>query len=160
MKEIWKDIKGYEGLYQVSNFGNIKNKTTNILLKPINHHNYFYVHLCDKNHKRKNKSIHRLVAEMFLDKQNFNEVNHKNGNKYDNHVDNLEWCSHNDNIKHRDNILCKNHKKKIRCIETGRAFNSIRECATYYHKTPSALIGCLRGYKYNKTFAGLHWKYD
>ena len=96
--EIWKDIKGYEGKYQVSNFGNVKslnyrNTGKEHLMKPIlQTTGYFYVRLCNKPNKI--YSIHRLVADAFIpNPENLPCVNHKDENKTNNHVDNLEFCT-------------------------------------------------------------------
>ena len=110
MEEIWRDIKGYEGLYQVSNLGNVKslcyNKTKNLskLLKPrknkVSGDAYFLVSLC-KNGIHKNFYIHRLVATYFVENPNgYNEVNHIDGNTLNNNAENLEWCSHLENMRH------------------------------------------------------------
>jgi hypothetical protein len=102
-KEIWKDVKGYNGLYKVSNKGNVisyvKNKNGK-LLKPEIIRSYYSVAL-SKNKTMKKHRIHRLVAHAFIDNQfNKPQVNHKNGNKLDNNVDNLEWCTNSENAIH------------------------------------------------------------
>ena len=108
MQEIWKDIKEYEGLYQVSNLGNIrrignyKNQYSEWKsfknLKLSNRKGYLYTVLC-KNGISTHFLVHRLVAKTFIDnRNNLNEVNHKDGNKQNNNVNNLEWCSHSENI--------------------------------------------------------------
>lgn len=160
MQEIWKSIKGYESLYEVSNFGRVKSLLSNQILKPIDSHGYKYVHLCNENHIRKNYALHRLVAKAFLiNKDNFNQVNHKDGNKANNQLTNLEWCNQQYNNIHKINVLNKSNRRKIICIETKTIFDSIKEAANYYHKDQSTLVSVLRGYKYNHTFAGYHWKY-
>lgn len=105
-KEIWRDIKGYEGLYQVSNLGNVKSltyKNTKQIRnrRPYKNKNgYLRVEL-SKNGKKKKVSIHRLVAQAFiLNTDNKPEVNHKNGIKADNRADNLEWVEPKENIRH------------------------------------------------------------
>lgn len=103
--EIWKDIKGYEGLYQVSNFGRVKRTYKNgkvkfISLKSKNEHGYIKISLC-KNKKQITARVHKIVADTFLEKRKrFFEVNHKDGNKENNRVDNLEFVSHKENIIH------------------------------------------------------------
>ncbi len=93
MEEIWKDVRGYEGIYQVSNLGNVKTLKRNMLLKVNNTSKYDYVKLY-KNGKGKVKKIHRLVAENFIENPNKLEcVNHKDENKKNNNVNNLEWCT-------------------------------------------------------------------
>lgn len=107
MKEIWKPIVGYDGKYEISNLGNIKSlrrfKKNNsklqlveekLLSKYTNPKNgYVYVYLCnDGNYK--NIRVHKLVAEAFIDNpNNYKSINHIDGNKTNNHVDNLEWCT-------------------------------------------------------------------
>lgn len=121
MNEIWKDIQGYEGLYQVSNLGNIKSmarshkfgklkeKIKN--LNPIRN-GYLQVCLC-KDGKKKPFMVHRLVAKHFL--KNFDkdlDVNHKDCNKKNNNVNNLEMVTRKENIKHAwDNGLCETVRK-------------------------------------------------
>ena len=101
MQEIWKDIKGYEGLYQISNLGNLISIKHNTI-KPIivsKNQKYLRNNLW-KDGKYKTFSIHRLVAEAFLpNPNNFTVVNHKDGNKLNNRVDNLEWCTQSYNVK-------------------------------------------------------------
>lgn len=101
MKEIYKIINGYNGMYEVSNFGNIRSHkyTKPRLLKQRAHRNkYLYVNLC-KNGKYKSINVHRLVAEYFLGTSNLT-VNHKDKNRQNNRIDNLEWLSMEDNWKH------------------------------------------------------------
>lgn len=106
VEEIWKDIDGYDGKYQVSNLGRIRsiytgNKHRIIILKPMVQKNgYLYVALW-KDNKKKNRLIHRLVALAFVDNpNNYCEVNHKDENKENNSVENLEWCEHKTNINY------------------------------------------------------------
>lgn len=102
MKEIWKDISGYEGLYQVSNLGNIKSfrkskkygSQNEYILKPhISNNGYAQVTLYD-NAIRHKFLVHRLVAMTFLlNPDNLQQINHKDENKLNNCVTNLEWCT-------------------------------------------------------------------
>lgn len=157
--EEWRDIPEYEGRYQVSNLGKVKNVESNYILKPIDSHGYKYVHFCHKGNKRKNKAIHRLVAMVFLpNPRNLPEVNHKDGDKSNNNVSNLEWCSHKQNNIHKSQVLHKNWKK-VQCIETGEIFNSIQEASQFYNRKQCGLVATLNHYKYRKTFGGYHWKY-
>lgn len=134
--EIWKDIKGYEGKYQVSNLGNVRGKK--VLSPKINKNGYKEVSLY--NGKQKSFYIHRLVAEAFIPNGNkLPQVNHINGDKTNNCVDNLEWISNYDNIQHsirtglRDiqtiaNITKEKCGKKIKQYD--RDGNYIREWLT------------------------------
>lgn len=144
-KEIWKDIEGYEGLYQVSNFGKVKslnykrqNKVK--ILKPsqtgkgaFKGQGYLSLHLKNKQFK-----VHRLVAEAFIpNKENKPQINHKDGNKLNNNSNNLEWCTNSENQKHawknglrvftkkqRKTLIEMNIKNKERSIKT---LNQYRE---------------------------------
>lgn len=112
MKEEWKNIPGYEGLYEVSTLGRIRSLDKNIdtynggsyvrkgAIKKlrINKSGYYCVNLC-KNGISVSHIAHRLVAKAFIEnKNNYPEVNHINENRLDNRVENLEWCSHKQNV--------------------------------------------------------------
>lgn len=92
--EIWKDVAGYEGYYEDSNDGNVRNSQTRRVLAPGTSQGYHYVVLC-RNGERKNKQVNRLVAEAFIENPNgYPIVNHKNEIRKDNRVSNLEWCTY------------------------------------------------------------------
>lgn len=125
MKEIWKDIQGYEKLYQVSNFGKIKSlpKKTKMknqytekemILKPTkNRYGYYYVDLCNGKNNKKKYLIHQLVAKAFIpNPESKPQVNHKNGIKTDNTLNNLEWCTAKENNIH----AIKNGLRKIKAV--------------------------------------------
>ena len=137
--EEWRDIKGYEGLYQVSNKGRVKslgnNKTKKekiLSLKPSNN-GYIRVYLC-KNGKQKPFSVHRLVAQAFLlNPNNLPVVNHKDENKLNNNVENLEWCTvaYNNTYGTKIERARKKSKgkkpklkKQILCDETDETFDT------------------------------------
>lgn len=140
MKEIWKDIAGYEGLYQVSNLGNVRSLNyrrhgyVKQLTPKVNNKGYLWVEL-SFNRKRRCFSIHRLVAEAFVDNPyDFPEVNHIDEIKQNNKHDNLEWCTHKYNnqysrIRHPENYVrnvrsCKSYKHNI-CVEQKRRDGTI-----------------------------------
>lgn len=99
MMEEWKEIPGYEGLYEVSNQGNVRNVRRNTLLRLSKTNNgYKRVFLC-KNGIKTGFQVHRLVAQSFIPNPlNLPQVNHKDEDKTNNNVDNLEWCSAKYNI--------------------------------------------------------------
>lgn len=101
MKEIWKDIDGFEGLYKISNLGNVYSYISNRLLNPrIDNFGRRGVHFY-QNKKECCFRIHRLVAQHFIpNPNNYPEVNHIDGNKMNDRIDNLEWCTGSQNVKH------------------------------------------------------------
>ena len=173
MQEIWKDIKDYETFYEVSNFGQVRNVKTKLILKPaLSKKGYLQVHLC-KNSKVKVFYIHRLVAQTFIfNQQNKKQVNHINGIKTDNRDKNLEWVTCSENIMHSykkglqpivwDNQLkikiAKKHYKKVKNIEQNIVYESITKASKECNINVSTLSNCLRGK--TKTAGGYHWKYE
>lgn len=114
MNEVWKDIEGYEGVYQISNFGKIKSlerslrrsngviqtRNERLLRQSENMFGYLMVTLHLENSK-KTIAVHRLVAKAFVtQKKGCIEVNHIDGNKQNNMADNLEWCTRKQNVDH------------------------------------------------------------
>jgi hypothetical protein len=110
--EEWKDIQGYEGLYQVSSYGNVKRifyhkNNSNTILRPAKDSDgYLRCMLC-KNGIKKTHKVHRLVAESFIPRNEHCEVNHKNGIRDDNRVENLEWATRLNNMRHSIQVLGK-----------------------------------------------------
>lgn len=113
MQEVWKDIPGYEGIYQVSNMGRVLSvkfgpksvavplrQTPKIMSASRSSSGYFHVQLY-KGGKSSTKLIHRLVAEAFIpNPDNLPQINHRDGNKANNRFDNLEWVTVSENQKH------------------------------------------------------------
>ena len=148
MKEIWKDIKGYEGRYQISNLGNVKSlsytKETyqrgykqvmmykEKLLKP-NNETYKMVAL-SKNGTTTHKLVHRLVAEAFIPNPNsYSYVNHKDENKHNNCADNLEWCTAKYNTNYGNG-----YKTRIQTIRNtyGKCIDQYDICLLYTSPSP------------------------
>lgn len=165
MKEVWKDINGYEGLYQISNLGKVKSIISNKILKGNENAEYIYVTLC-KNGKQKIKKIHRLVAEAFIDNpNNYLYINHKDENKKNNIVNNLEWCTkaYNNNYGTRNERMSKN-KSKYKIIQKDKEGKIIKkwqniwdlEHNTSYNKW--VIRQCCKNKC--KTVYGYKWEYE
>ena len=140
MKEIWKDIQGYEGIYQVSNLGNVKSldrlstngrRLKGKLLAKTASKGYVKVTLTNKN-MSDNRDIHRLVAEAFIpNPDNKPQVNHIDEDKTNNTVDNLEWCTAKENINHGTCRIRSAAKQSISivCITNRKEYESIADAA-------------------------------
>ena len=101
MNEVWKAVKGYEGLYEISNTGKVKSLIKERLLKPWEHKKGYLVVKLTKDKSHKEFKIHRLVAQAFIPNiDNKEQVNHIDGNKHNNYVENLEWCNDAENRMH------------------------------------------------------------
>lgn len=171
--EIWIDIKGYEGLYQVSNFGNVRSLNyhrtghTRVLSPVENGLGYLKVCLC-KNGKGKTFRIHRLVAEAFLPNWcEGQQVNHIDEDKTNNHVNNLEWCDIKYNINHgtrNERVAEKNTNGKLSKIVL--QFTKNGELVREWPSTQEAerkgfnhghIVSCCSGKL--KSYKGYIWKY-
>mgnify|MGYP006921321196 CR=1 FL=1 len=150
--ECWKPIVDFEGLYEVSNLGNVKTIASNtryrpnqsgIKLKQLSRYGYYTVGLF-KDNKPFYKRVCRLVAMAFIENPNCKPcVNHINGVKHDDNVNNLEWVTYSENEQHSYNVLGKNLKgikktfkngvnpkrKKVMCIEKNIIFDSVKDAA-------------------------------
>lgn len=149
MQEVWKDVVGYEGYYQVSNLGKVKSLQTKKysrkekcaitvmrekILKPYpNTKKYLLVDL-KKDGMRNCQKVHRLVAKAFIpNENNFPQVNHKDENKQNNNVDNLEWCTNQYNSTYgtaKQRMAQKFKKKVVQISASGEVvntWNSVKE---------------------------------
>lgn len=182
MKENWKDIKGFEGLYQVSDLGNIKSlgngsstdsrtKQVRILKLQLKKTGYLQVKLC-KEGRSFYKRPHRLVSEAFIyNPENKKEVNHINGIKNDNRVENLEWCTSSENQIHSfKNGLQKIYKGKdhiqsrpiIQLSIEGKLvkeWESIKQVKRELGFNTCGIIKCCKKQPKYKTAYGFKWQY-
>ena len=167
MEEVWKDIDGYEGLYQISNLGRVKSLARNemfckrpeTILKPFLCGSGYQEIILTKNAERKPKLIHRLVAEAFVpNTDGRREVNHKDGNKGNNVVANLEWVTPSENQKHSRKVLnAQSFKRKVVCVESSVEYESITEAADKNGLQSTLIWKCCNGTQ--RTTGGYHWKY-
>ena len=182
MQEIWKDVKGFEGLYQVSNMGNVKSLGRKVynyfqkerILQPAKINGYLRVALFKDSHC-KNYLVHRLVAEHFItNPDNKPQINHKDGNKENNVWTNLEWTTASENQKHAfknglgkplwTNKFGGNHPTSKKVIQYSKdmkfikLWNSVREAEKELKIGSSSISNCCSG-RY-KTAGGYIWKYE
>ena len=157
--EIWKDIDGYTG-YQISSYGNVRtyNKITysnnkikrvwkdRILKQKISKKDNIHRVILWLNGKPKTFTVHRLVAEAFLGKCPNMTVNHKDGNRHNNHIENLEWLSNADNIRYGFNNNQYSTCKKCALInaECRYEFNSISEACRFLGRNTSYICMALK----------------
>lgn len=159
--EIWKDIKGYEGLYQVSNLGRVKSfKFNKERLLKLRFTGRYYQAILTKNSKQKSYLIHRLVATYFIpNPENLPQVNHKDEDKANNSVDNLEWCNAKYNIHYGTGLQRRiaTQCKPVLCVETGMNYPSAVEAGKQIGICHRHIGACCKGKR--KTTGGYHWKY-
>ena len=170
MNEVWKDIKGYEGVYQVSNLGHVKGLSRfvncplnckrlikeNTIKPELTKQGYISIKLY-KNNTGKHFQVHRLIADAFIpNSENKNCINHINGIKTDNRLENLEWMTYSENNKHAYDTGLKKTRKVI-CIETSIMYKSMREAGKLLNIGFQDIWGCCNSHK--KTAGGFHWQY-
>ena len=180
--EVWKDVVEYEGLYEVSDKGNVRgvarkdtlgrNRKGRMLKPGYTSRGYLQVGL-SKNGKSKTRTVHRLVAEAFIPNPNgLPQVNHRDEDKDNNNVENLEWCDSKYNINYgtRSERFARTRSKKVRAvnIKTGEVltFNSAKEAKKKGY--PGVAAAC--GGVYNtingkpggdgRTYKGYRWSYE
>lgn len=167
MEEKWIDIKGYEGYYQVSDQGRVKRlagspkcKTDRILSNAEATNGYLFVALT-KEGVQKLYRIHRLVLENFKPVENMEnlQVNHKDENRKNNNLDNLEWMTQKENINYgnRAKKYGQSRGKKVRCIETGIIYCSTREAERQTGCAHTHISDVCKGK--SQTCGGFHWEY-
>ena len=160
LKEIWKDVQGFDGLYQVSNIGRVKSLATNRILKQsIRSDGYLTVSL-HKDGKQKSFLAHRLVASAYIgNPDNYPQINHKDENKTNNCVSNLEWCTpmYNANYGSRNEKGSAAKSIPIICVETGEEFLGLKMAGKSVGVTNQCIWNACKGKR--KTAGGFHWKY-
>lgn len=175
--EIWKDVVGYEGFYQVSNEGNVRslerivpfgNRSRVIPSKArvqvVDKRGYLTVTL-SKNNRVKNAKVHRLVAEAFVENPGrLPEVNHKDEDKTNNCAENLEWCNHLYNAVYGTKLERQRQKKSVpimQCDTDGNPLKTFDSAMQAEHELNGKFTGninkCLKGE--TKTAFGYIWRY-
>lgn len=184
--ELWKSIEGYDDKYLISNFGEVKSLIDNcgnarelIKTKRIANNGYHYVNLWNKS-KMKSIKIHRLVANAFIpNPEDKPQVNHKDGNKKNNHIDNLEWVTGSENVMHalktglksmptgENNYMYRRHgKNNPHSISVNqydlngnyiKTWDNIKEAETGLNITRISAV--CRGVAGRKSAGGYIWKY-
>lgn len=165
MEEVWKDVVGYEGLYKISNLGNVfSNYAGRILTPGTTKDGYKYVSL-SKNKEKQMKTIHRLVATAFLSNpNNLPIVNHKDENPANNHADNLEWCTHlynciyNDAHIKRGKLLAKRVYRYNELGELFEEYNSVREAERILNASSGDIVDCCNSNL--MTYLNSVWSYE
>ena len=188
MEEIWKDVVGYEGIYQVSNKGNVLSlnygpkgpnhfidNSPRIMRQTISTCGYRQIMLY-KDSNPKVKYVHRLVAEAFIQKEEGKQqVNHKDGNKLNNDADNLEWVSARRNTRHAIEMGLRPVNQTIGKYGSNnplsrpvdqydlngnlvRRWDSCTDAAEYYSTSKNSIRRCINGHR--KTHRGFIWKYS
>lgn len=179
MDEIWKDIEGYEGLYQVSNFGRVRSLDRYIeregkgvvlfkgaiMKQRLNAQGYWRVALHNKHHESKGWFVHRLVALAFIDNPlELPIINHKDQNPKNNRVENLEWCNqkYNCNYADRNERLASHFEKPIKQTKNGNVVKMWKSGTEIERQTGWARRNiqrvCNREYGYKSAY-GFQWEW-
>lgn len=183
---MWKDIEGYEGYYQISSYGNVKNNKGEIIKQRDDKNGYKVVNL-SKSGVKKTYKVHRLVGNAFIENpNNLPEINHKDEVKDNNRVENLEWCTHafNYNYGHRiekqaaalketvkgsnnyfydKHFLGSEHPRSKEVLQMDyqgnvlNVFDCTRSAAESVNCTPAAISAVCRGVR--QSAKGFIWKY-
>lgn len=171
--EIWKDIDGFENLYQISNYGRLKSLGSNnnstainkdIIRKTFPNSKNYLSCLIYKNSVKKQARLHRLVAQAFIpNPHNKPQVNHIDGNKQNNRIDNLEWCTNSENQLHayKNGLEKPRFQRKVNQYDLEnnyiQTFEYIREAEKKLKIDASSISSVCKGKR--KTAGGYKWKY-
>jgi len=173
--EQWKEISGYEGCYEVSNYGNVRSiphkvntkggkqrNSPGCMMKQKTTRNGYKQIGLSQNGKNKWIGVHRLVAEAFVpNPEGLPQVNHKDEKKTNNYADNLEWVTASDNCKygHRNDTMIEQTSRKVERLMGNVivTYNSIRSAAEMTGVSASHICQCCKGER--KTAGGTQWRY-
>lgn len=159
--EIWRDVPGYGGLYRVSNLGRIWSTTSRRLLKPWKQNAGYLCVTLFNNKKWSKQLVHRLVADAFIPAQKGKtQINHINGIKTDNRLENLERCNTRENAMHSIYKLGNDsqfQKRPVMCLDTMQVYASASEAARAVHGCNQNIVKCCQGKRLSHK--GLRWAY-
>ena len=175
MEETWKDVDGYNGKYQISDLGRVRSyaqdrKNGKIKTGSFTHKGYLSYAMYDDEGNKKFHPVHRLVASAFLDNPNdCDQVNHKDEDKTNNRVDNLEWCDTEYNVNYgtrnrraaEANLCCPATSKKVYSVDRDgntRHYDSIGEAERATGSSHCNIVRALKGRR--KTCGNLSWHYE
>lgn len=155
--EQWIEIKDFPN-YEVSNLGVVRNKTTKQVKRFSDNGRGYLRGTFYKNNKGTTLYLHRILAIAFLENpNNYPEVNHKDGDKTNNSLENLEWCSSQDNQMHKMYVLKHGNCKTVECVETGATYPSTMEAERATNCDHRHISECCRGIR--TICGGYHWRY-
>ena len=168
--EVWKDIKGYEGHYQVSDFGRVKSVdrispkgnrlAEKVMQTCFDPGGYIFVSLW-KDGKKRNFKVHRLVLESFNPVEGMKKLdcNHRDEDKTNNRLANLEWLTRKENLNYgtHNKRIADAHSVRILCVELGKEFESIQSAAKEFGNCRGNIWRVLD--KPDRTASGYHWRY-
>lgn len=146
-----RDVEGYEGIYAVTSYGRVWSYRRNKFLKPTNNGKGYLGVALSVNGKPKTQKVHRLVAQAFLaNPDGLPQVNHKDKDRHNNCISNLEWCDNQYNVIYSIG-------RAVRCVELDKVFDCSETAARELHVSGSGIRRCCKGQR--KTVGGYHWEY-
>lgn len=163
MKEIWKPIKQMKGKYLISNLGQVKNAKNDNIVKPFINNSGYYEVVFSVGNKRLHFRVHRLVADAFLpNPYNLPIINHKDRNRLNNKLDNLQWCSYKYNNNYNVARRARNgYTTRIEQYDLNmnyiRTYNRMKDVENKFNVSRTAIRFCCLGK--NKTCRGYIWRY-
>lgn len=144
--EYWRTIPSFP-VYSASNYGRIRNEGTGRILHVYMNTRGYLTLTLRRNNQQIQQSVHRLVAEAFLGGPHPDlDVNHIDGDKTNNCIENLEWCTREENVRHavRTGLRHGPRRRAVRIVDTGEEFESIYDCAKHLGVDPSCIAWSLR----------------